>query len=80
VKVNAKVVGAIHQVPLPGEFPSNPFYNAEGLIWSESPIVVSLAVRTVVEVAGRPVVFSGGGGSLSLGSPPIYVSYKEPLA
>jgi hypothetical protein len=80
VKLNAKVVGEFDDPPLTGEAPSNPVYNSDSIVWQKSPLVLSLTVFTVVEVNGKPVVFSGGGSKIDFHTPPAFISYQEPLA
>jgi hypothetical protein len=78
VKNNAKVYGTVKQPPL-GSETSNLIYPVDSISWQPSPAIVSLTCFTVVEVNGKSVPFSGGGGSLQGSTPPAFISFKEPL-
>jgi hypothetical protein len=75
---NARVTGKVLVEPEAGTG-SNPVYDAATLNWEKSPSVFSLRASIVLEVNGRPVVFSGGGSSISDSTPPAYLSLQEPL-
>lgn len=64
--------------PSPGEV-TNVIYDSSLAGFAASPIVLTLTSYVVVEVDGKPVAFTGGTGDLAQGTPPVFLSFLEPL-
>jgi hypothetical protein len=79
VRCNSRVSGPVPEVPLGDEI-NNEVYDTDFLVFRPSPTILSLVVFTVVEVGGKPTVFSGGGFNIERCTPTSFISLREPLA
>lgn len=75
---NFLVSGNIKDPPLVTEV-GNPIFPTGSILWTPSSMVFGVSVHTVLEINGRPSIFSGGGADLGAGTPPAYLSFLEPL-
>ena len=79
LKSNMLVTGTVKESPAQEE-KSNRFYPTSEVAWEKSPAVFAVMAQVVLEVNGKPAIFSGGGGSVEEDPLPAYLSLKEPLS
>lgn len=78
IRCNARISGEVPEPPLGAEI-HNEVYSGDLLVFTATPSIAGLVVYTVVEVGGKPAVFSGGGFNLDKCTPTAFVSFREPL-
>lgn len=78
LKVNAGVYGSSPDAPLTTEY-NNLIYDQD-LGWPSSPDVFALVAMIPIEVNGKQISYTGGGGNLTSSTPPVFLGLTEPLA